>query len=197
MGNGSYASGDGWTYRGGGGLHHTGKAEYDRILKTHGFTPDQIRNPVNTAAIFAAACSYFKVRDVIEPAKARDDERVTRRINGGLIGHADRMVLVRRYEAALMGWKLPAARTRTETMQRSQKQAGAALATGPATTAASATIASQQPAQAQQSDAAFWIGAGVVLAVAVIMGFGVSRLIRAARLKSELEIEAAAKGNMR
>lgn len=190
MGNGSAASGDGWNFRGGGGLHHTGRAEYDRIQKTHGFSPDAVRDPSNEAIIFAAARSYFTSRNVVAPARARDDETVTRRINGGLIGHQDRVVLTRRYEAALQGWKVPAEHTRTETVQRQQNQGAVAVLAGSAGGAGTTTVVQPPAAIPAPSDsAAIWIGACVILFTVLVVGWGVSRLMRAAKIKAELDAE--------
>lgn len=188
MGNGSAVSGDGWTYRGGGGLHHTGKAEYQRVEKTHGYLPDVIRNPANSIAILTAACSYCAARKVVPAMNEGDDEKVTRLINGGLIGHKDRLVLTRRYEAALNGWRLPQERTRTEIIQRDKTQAAGAAGASIAGVG-TATIATPATPAKNDTDGAFWIGAGAAVLGALVIGFAIYKTVKAHRTQLEIDKE--------
>ena len=65
MGNGDEASGDGWLYRGGGGLQITGKNNYVAYFKSRGLPantcPDVITEPRH---YFAAAKWFFDMNDI-------------------------------------------------------------------------------------------------------------------------------------
>ena len=97
MGNGPEATGDGWRYRGRGPIQVTGKANYESI-------GELIQRAVPTAPDFVidpdlmleprwgalAAAAYWDSHDLNELADAGQFERLTKRVNGGLIGWADR-----------------------------------------------------------------------------------------------------------
>ena len=98
MGNGPIESGEGWKYRGRGLKQLTGKSNH--IACSKGLGVDLVENPdllleptyaARSAAWFWATnkCNVF--------ADAGDIEGLTKRINGGLIGIADRKA---RYENA-------------------------------------------------------------------------------------------------
>jgi putative chitinase len=101
MGNGNEQSGDGWKYRGRGIIQLTGKENYskcsaflfnsDILVKT----PDLVIQPENA---LLSAIWYWKSNklDSIESY-----ERVTRRINGGTHGAADRNGRLARARKAL------------------------------------------------------------------------------------------------
>jgi len=99
MGNGAESSGDGWRYRGRGVLQVTGKTQYARQAVLLGVPlldqPDLLRQPTY-AALSAAA--FWHDRRCNALADAGDFALLTRRINGGLNGFADRQ---RRYQQAL------------------------------------------------------------------------------------------------
>jgi len=99
MGNGEENSGDGWRYRGRGLLHVTGKTQYAQQAMELGLPlldqPDLLRQPTY-AALSAAA--FWHDRRCNALADVGDFALLTRRINGGLNGFADRQ---RRYLQAL------------------------------------------------------------------------------------------------
>lgn len=186
MGNGPPSSGDGWKYRGGGMTHHTGKAEYDRVFRRTGHGPNTIRTPQNAVAMVEAAASYWKDRNVIEAAQRGDDRQVTIRINGGLIGHEDRLVLTRRYVAVVTGSIVPRELTRSETAQRQRKQATVAAGGGAASGGSTVAIPNATP---QQASASPWlIGCGLLLAAALV-GLAVVLIKRARKTEATLDIE--------
>lgn len=93
MGNGPAATGDAWTYRGRGPKQITGKHNYGWIGPLLGV--DIIANPdlllqVEYGAQSAAA--YWGSTNCNALADALDYQGVTRAINGGLIGYAQRVV---------------------------------------------------------------------------------------------------------
>jgi predicted chitinase len=147
MGNGGPETGDGYRNRGGGLTHHTGAAEYARVKKRTGHGPDTVRTPANAVAMVEAACSYWVDRNVIEAAERGDVQTVTRRINGGLIGYQDRLLLHRRYVAAIDGKPIPKEATRVETAKRQAQQAVAAgSGSGGSATTGVATVSVPKPA---------------------------------------------------
>jgi putative chitinase len=94
MGNGDEASRDGWTYRGGGGLHTTGKYNYGRFSNEMGIDfvadPDKLRKeyPISSAGFF-----WFdnKLNEIADKGLIDEViEKVTRKVNGGLNGIKDR-----------------------------------------------------------------------------------------------------------
>lgn len=81
---GNTQPGDGWKYRGSGYMQITGRANTERS----GFTPEQLRtDPVASAR---AAADFFVSRGCVAPARRDDVEAVTRIVNGGTNGLADR-----------------------------------------------------------------------------------------------------------
>ena len=189
MGNAPAPSDDGWIYRGGGATHHTGKAEYARVLRRTGHAAEAVRDPGNPVAMLDAACSYWADRNVIAVARMGRDRDVTLRINGGLIGHEDRLVLTKRYLAAFNGQPIPAARTRLETAQRQEKQASAS---------AVAAVSTAAPAAAPQvQEAGFAPVIGLVLAALIIGGAGWLLWRRAAKARATLLAESISTANIR
>lgn len=99
LGNGSEASGEGWLYRGRGLIQVTGKTNYcqcsqglfgdERLL-----TSPQLLQEWQWAV--ASAGWYWNSRSINTLADGEDFERVTRAINGGLNGHAQRAALYRK-----------------------------------------------------------------------------------------------------
>jgi putative chitinase len=101
---GNYQPGDGYRYRGRGLIQVTGRVNYEAVqdlLRSHvDDVPDLIRMPEvlaepKWAALSAAA--YWHDHRLNELADAGDFDHITRRINGGTIGMADRQ---KRYEQA-------------------------------------------------------------------------------------------------
>lgn len=88
MGNGDVASEDGWRYRGRGLKQLTGRANYAACGEGIGLDlighPELLEEP---DAAVESACWYWREHGLNALADAGDFEGVTRRINGGLIGH--------------------------------------------------------------------------------------------------------------
>ncbi|MDI6529487.1 glycoside hydrolase family 19 protein [Pseudomonas otitidis] len=102
MGNGPEASGDGWRYRGRGLLQITGRAQYQRCGAALGLPlveqPDLLAHP--EPAVLSAAW-FWQVNGLNELADAGDFEAITRRINGGLNGLAERRALWAKFREVL------------------------------------------------------------------------------------------------
>lgn len=103
MGNGDEASGDGWLFRGRGPIQVTGRNMYRRIGGGIGVNlesdPDLVLDPVYGAL---AACYFWRSMGCNELADAGNFQAVTRKINGGLEGEADREALLAVAKAALL-----------------------------------------------------------------------------------------------
>lgn len=87
---GNTQPGDGWRYRGRGFGGTTGRANYREA--GHEADPDALLDPAVSAEVSAA---FFVSRGCVPLALAGDDEGVTRKINGGVNGLADRIALTR------------------------------------------------------------------------------------------------------
>jgi putative chitinase len=93
MGNGNEASGDGWKYRGRGILQLTGKANYaacsqvlfgdDTLVKN----PDLLSQPHYA---LLSACWFWEKNNLNAFCDKRDIVGMTKRVNGGVNGLADR-----------------------------------------------------------------------------------------------------------
>lgn len=94
LGNGPEASGDGWRFRGRGVIQITGRASYAAYARWATETPDWLAEPPDAAL---SACWFWGSRQLNDLADAGAFEAITRRINGGLHGHPDR---VRRWDIA-------------------------------------------------------------------------------------------------
>lgn len=97
MGNGPESSGDGWRYRGRGLIQLTGRANY--LARGNEMGIDLIADPARASepAIAArAALSFWKARGCNHAADADDVQSVTRLVNGGLNGLAERERLTAR-----------------------------------------------------------------------------------------------------
>lgn len=91
MGNGPEESGDGWKYRGRGLIQLTGRDNYE--LLSHALGVDFIKDPDLLEKPAAAALSagwYWHTNGLNTIADIDGFERITRKINGGLNGLADR-----------------------------------------------------------------------------------------------------------
>lgn len=95
MGNGGEESKDGFKYRGGGYLHLTGKENYKKFGEYIGV--DLITNPelVATKYPLSSAAFFFnnnKIWDICDEGSSDEViKKVTKKINGGLIGIQDRI----------------------------------------------------------------------------------------------------------
>jgi putative chitinase len=109
MGNGSYYSGDGYKYRGGGLLQTTGRDGYRQASLALGLdlekNPDLIEDPWVAARTGAWE---WKRRGCNELADLADIEGTTRAINGGLNGFEARLEAWRRCKAALLNQEIAA-----------------------------------------------------------------------------------------
>ncbi|MFX0282473.1 glycoside hydrolase family 19 protein [Pseudomonas aeruginosa] len=101
-GNGDEASGDGWRFRGRGLLQITGRANYravagglDQPLEVE---PELLEQP--EFAVLSAAW-WWSTHGLNELADRGEFAAITRRINGGLNGHAERLALWERAKRVL------------------------------------------------------------------------------------------------
>lgn len=101
-GNGDEVSGDGWRYRGRGLIQLTGRANYDRCGRSLGIDllaePEQLEQPLGAAL---SAAWYWHTDGCNELADANAFASITRRINGGNNGQAEREAWLARARAAL------------------------------------------------------------------------------------------------
>ncbi|MGV5221532.1 glycoside hydrolase family 19 protein [Pseudomonas aeruginosa] len=101
-GNGDEASGDGWRFRGRGLLQITGRANYRLVGEALGepleAEPWRLEQPVPAAR---SAAWWWAGHGLNELADRGEFAAITRRINGGLNGHAERLALWQRARAVL------------------------------------------------------------------------------------------------
>lgn len=93
MGNGDFASGDGYRYRGGGYLQLTGEESYAAYAKYLNKTIEDVANLVHTTEEYAldAACwEYVVNKKLLESSDKGDFVHITKIINGGTIGLTSR-----------------------------------------------------------------------------------------------------------
>ncbi len=99
---GNTLPGDGFRFRGRGLIQITGRANYRFCGEALGVdlenNPDQLAEP---ALACRSAAWFWKSHGLNELADAGDFEHITRRINGGLNGQADRLALYGRAQEAL------------------------------------------------------------------------------------------------
>lgn len=102
MGNGPAESGEGWKYRGRGLKQLTGKYNYEKCENALGVdfvgNPDLLLEPLYAAR---SAGWFWKSNNLSPFADAGDMEGMTKKINGGLIGIADRKARYERVLAAM------------------------------------------------------------------------------------------------
>ncbi len=102
LGNGDAASNDGWNFRGRGAIQNTGKANYQllsALLKIDLITyPDLLKQPLYS---MLAAGNYWKSHGLNELADKDDVLNITKRINGGTNGLAERTANLVRCKAVL------------------------------------------------------------------------------------------------
>lgn len=99
MGNGTIESGEGWLYRGRGLKQLTGKFNYEKCSAAIGvdlvLQPDLLLEPM---AASRSAGWFWRSNNLSAFADVGDIEGMTKKINGGLIGIADRKA---RYEKVM------------------------------------------------------------------------------------------------
>jgi len=91
LGNGSESSGDGWRYRGRGFIQLTGKGNYQAYKNASGY--DVVSNPdllLNKDIALDCACWFWNMKNISPLADKDDVLAVTKKINGGTNGLADR-----------------------------------------------------------------------------------------------------------
>ena len=101
MGNGGEASGDGWRYRGRGFIGLTGKFNYIDYTRSEFCVGDVVKNPdlVAKAPGNLKTALYFWWKNKCNQFADNDDcQGLTKRINGGLNGYANRSFLLRRFK---------------------------------------------------------------------------------------------------
>jgi putative chitinase len=102
MGNGPPESGDGYRYRGRGYIQITGKDGYRQTGLRAGI--DLVASPeraVATEDALRVACAFWKWKDLNPLCDLRKFDEVTKRINGALIGHEDRLEWLDKVRKAL------------------------------------------------------------------------------------------------
>ncbi|MDX8398709.1 MAG: LysM peptidoglycan-binding domain-containing protein [Gallionellaceae bacterium] len=104
MGNGDEASGDGWKYRGRGLIQLTGCNNYTKCGQSIGL--DLVNNPEPLAkdpAVAVQGAGWYWQANNLNILADRDDVRaVTKAINGGYNGLADREAILARAKSVLM-----------------------------------------------------------------------------------------------
>lgn len=99
---GNTRPGDGWKFRGGGDLQLTGGASYKRIGDATGFDlyghPDLLSDAKTS---FRVAAAEFQSLKCLPAADVDDCVLVTRRVNGGRNGLAERQAWLRKWKVAL------------------------------------------------------------------------------------------------
>lgn len=98
LGNGNEASGDGWAHRGRGAIQCTGKGNYINFARSAGKPYAEIAAYLETpAGAIESACWYWSNNKLNAQADNGRNDLLTRLINGGYNGLADRQI---RYAAA-------------------------------------------------------------------------------------------------
>jgi putative chitinase len=101
MGN-APGSDDGWTFRGRGAAQTTGREGYARLAKATGLDlvhfPDLVNDPQR---FLECGVADFVLCGCLPFAKADDVLNVTRRLNGGTVGLAQRQAWLAKWKAAL------------------------------------------------------------------------------------------------
>lgn len=129
---GNTQSGDGFKYRGRGIFQLTGRANYEKYGEALGL--DLVNNPdlaANPEVALRIACEYWKSRKINACADKDDVVAVTKKINGGTNGIADRRVCLAtakkmwadNYESDMV----PVPQQKEKTIVESKQGAGAAV----------------------------------------------------------------------
>jgi len=91
MDNGNEASGDGWTFRGGGILQLTGRYNYTKFAEAVEMTAEEAVDYVRTKkGALDSACWFWDTNNLNKWCDDMDIVGATKRINGGTIGLDDR-----------------------------------------------------------------------------------------------------------
>ena len=99
MGNGDEQSGDGYRYCGRGLIQLTGRSNYENFAASLEISPEEAAEYLGTFEGAAqSACWFWESNNLNVEADAGDIKKMTKKINGGYIGLADR---IHHYEHAL------------------------------------------------------------------------------------------------
>ena len=91
MGNGDMASGDGWRFRGRGAIQITGRENYQKLAVFLGRPLDELVVYLGTVkGALESACWYWHTRNINQACDQGDVVKMTKLINGGVIGLEDR-----------------------------------------------------------------------------------------------------------
>ena len=94
LGNGIESSGDGWKYRGRGAIQLTGKDNYSHFAKSLDKSLDETVAYCETLeGAICCACWFWSVNKLNQYADSSDFITLTKKINGGIVGLADRKKL--------------------------------------------------------------------------------------------------------
>ena len=101
MGNGNVASGDGYKFRGRGPIQITGKYNYTECSKFLFKDSRLVNNPdlilTDKKICIMSACWYWSLKNINKTCDKKDVVTMTKLINGGTIGLADRKVRFNKY----------------------------------------------------------------------------------------------------
>lgn len=99
MGNGDEASGEGYKFRGRGFIQMTGKNNYTQFAKECGVGIDEVLNYcVTTEGAIKSALFYWKNANCNTACDSDDITAMTKKINGGTNGIADRTIRYEKYK---------------------------------------------------------------------------------------------------
>jgi putative chitinase len=91
LGDGPPGSGDGWRFRGRGLIQITGRSAYERFAKSMGMTLDQaVEHAATHGGAADSAAWFWGANDLNKLADAWTLEKLTRAVNGGLLGATER-----------------------------------------------------------------------------------------------------------
>jgi putative chitinase len=91
MGNGPEETGDGFRYCGRGLIQLTGRANYEAFADSIESTPEEVSEYLGTfEGAVQSACWFWETNNLNQYADSDDIKTMTKRINGGFIGLADR-----------------------------------------------------------------------------------------------------------
>lgn len=91
LGNGPSNSRDGTIYRGGGLIQITGRANYREVGNALGLRLEAMPKLIEQPNVMARTAGYFwKIHDLNAAADEGDFDYITKKINGGMTGAADR-----------------------------------------------------------------------------------------------------------
>jgi putative chitinase len=91
MGNGDTASGDGWKHRGRGIIQLTGNENYTNFGNSIGKSVDEVIEYLKTIeGALESACWYWNSRKINAVCDANDITKMSKLVNGGTIGLAER-----------------------------------------------------------------------------------------------------------